>query len=334
MKKIFLTGGNGYIGSHTCVELLDYGYEVVIYDNLTNSSLKVIDRIEKITSKKVTYIEGDIRDEQSLTPAMQGCDAVIHFAGLKAVGESAIIPLEYYDNNVNGTLCLLRAMKKNGIFNLVFSSSATVYGEPVYLPYDEKHTLNAINTYGKTKLYVEEILRDLYNSDNNWHIAILRYFNPIGAHLSGLIGESPNGMPNNLLPYISQVAVGKREALSVFGGDYDTIDGTGVRDYIHVVDLANAHRKALENISKLKCTSINIGTGRGYSVLEVISAFSKACGKNIPYKIETRRTGDLASYYADSSLARKLLDWEATKTIDDMCKDTWNWQLNNPDGYN
>jgi len=333
METIFLTGGAGYIGSHTCVELLNSGYEVVIYDNLSNSNLKVLDRIKAITGKVPTFVHGDIRDEELMAQSMMGCSAVIHFAGLKAVGESSQIPIEYYDNNVNGTLCLLRAMKRNGIYNLVFSSSATVYGDPTYLPLDENHPLSATNPYGRTKLFIEEILRDVYGSDDNWHIALLRYFNPIGAHSSGLIGESPSGIPNNLLPYISQVAIGKREALSVWGDDYDTVDGTGVRDYIHVVDLALGHIKALETISTLGCEAINLGTGNGYSVLEVLRAFEKASGKNIPYKIEARRGGDIASCYANAHKAKELLGWSATKNIDDMCRDGWNWQSGNRDGY-
>lgn len=333
MKKIFLTGGMGYIGSHTCVELLNSGYDVVIYDSLANSSRKVVDRIRQITQKEASFIAGDIRDEQKMVDAMVECDAVIHFAGLKAVGESSQIPLEYYDNNINGTLCLLRAMKKNGIYNLVFSSSATVYGNPAYLPLHENHPLSATNPYGRTKLFIEEILRDVYHSDNNWHMALLRYFNPIGAHHSGLIGESPNGIPNNLLPYISQVAVGRREMLSVYGDDYDTLDGTGVRDYIHVVDLAIGHLKALENISALGCEAINLGTGNGYSVLEVLRAFEKACGKDIAYQIQSRRAGDIASCYANAQKAQELLGWNTTKNINDMCSDAWNWQSKNLNGY-
>ncbi len=333
MKKIFITGGTGYIGSHTCVELLNSGYEVVIYDNLSNSNVQVLERIKFITGKEPVFIQGDIRDEELMATSMDGCSAVIHFAGLKAVGESSQIPIEYYDNNINGTLCLLRAMKKNSIYNLVFSSSATVYGEPQYLPLDEKHPLSATNPYGKTKLFIEEILRDVYTSDNNWHIALLRYFNPIGAHSSGLIGESPNGIPNNLLPYISQVAIEKRDHLSIWGSDYSTVDGTGVRDYIHVVDLAIGHLKALENIATLGCEAINLGTGNGYSVLEVVNAFEKASGKNIPYKIQSRRVGDIASCYANAKKAQKLLGWNTTKNVDDMCNDAWNWQSKNPDGY-
>lgn len=333
MQKIFITGGTGYIGSHTCVELLNSGYEVVIYDNLSNSNVQVLERIKAITGKEAIFIQGDIRDEELMTRSMDGCSAVIHFAGLKAVGESSQIPIEYYDNNINGTLCILRAMKKNSIYNLVFSSSATVYGDPSYLPLDENHPLSATNPYGRTKLFIEEILRDVYASNKNWHIALLRYFNPIGAHSSGLIGESPNGIPNNLLPYISQVAVGKRESLSVWGDDYETVDGTGVRDYIHVVDLAMGHLKALENIASLGCEAINLGTGNGYSVLEVLRAFEKVCGKDIPYKIQSRRAGDIASCYANAKKAKELLNWSATKNIDDMCRDGWNWQSKNPNGY-
>lgn len=333
MQKIFITGGTGYIGSHTCVELLNSGYEVVIYDNLSNSNMRVLERIKAITAKEPIFIQGDIRDEELMTRSMDGCSSVIHLAGLKAVGESSQIPIEYYDNNINGTLCLLQSMKKNSIYNLVFSSSATVYGDPKYLPLDEKHPLSTTNPYGRTKLFIEDILRDVYTSDKSWHIALLRYFNPIGAHSSGLIGESPNGIPNNLLPYISQVAVGKREALSVWGDDYETVDGTGVRDYIHVVDLAIGHLKALENISSLGCEAINLGTGNGYSVLEMISAFEKATGKKILYKIEARRAGDIASCYANAKKAQELLGWNATKNINDMCRDVWNWQSKNPNGY-
>lgn len=287
------------------MELLNSGYEVVIYDNLSNSSIKVLDKIKQITGKNVTFIHGDIRDEELMIKSIIGCGAVIHFAGFKAVGESSQIPIEYYDNNNNGTLCLLRAMKKNSIFNLVFSSSAIVYGDPSYLPLDENHSLSATNSYGKTKLFIKEILRDVYTSDNNWHIALLRYFNPIGANGSGFIDESPNGIPNNLLPYISQVAVGKREFLSIWRDDYDTVDGTGVRDYIHVVDFALGHIKALENISNLGCEAINLGIGNGYSVLEVLRAFEKASRKKIAYKIQSRRVGDIASCYANGQKAKE-----------------------------
>lgn len=332
-NKIFVTGGAGYIGSNTCVELLNSGYEVVIYDNLSNSSVQVLDKIKLITGKETKFIRGDIRDEEFMANSMVGCNSVIHFAGLKSLFESNKIPVEYYDNNVNGTLCLLRAMKKNSIYNLVFSSSSTVYGNPTYLPIDEKHPLSAINPYGRSKLFIENILGDLYKSDNRWHIIILRYFNPVGAHISGLIGESPKGVPNNLFPYISQVAAGKLSMLRVWGDDYDTIDGTGVRDYIHVFDLAVGHLRSLQNISSIGFETINLGTGNGYSVLQLVSAFEKVCGKNIPYKVESRRSGDTASCYANTQKAKEILGWSATKNISDMCQDGWNWQSKNPNGY-
>ena len=332
--KILVTGGAGYIGSHTCVELLNVGYEIVVYDNFSNSYIESINRVEKITSKKVSFIEGDIRDEISLEKAIIGCDAVIHFAGLKAVGESVEKPLEYYDNNVHGTLCLLRVMKKNNIKKLVFSSSATVYGNPDFLPLTENHPLRTTNPYGHTKLVIEDILRALYESDNSWSIAILRYFNPVGAHESGLIGEDPQGIPNNLMPYIAQVAIGRRESVNVFGEDYDTHDGTGVRDYIHVTDLAIGHLKALNILDKPHCTAINLGTGKGYSVLDVINAFSKASGKNIKYIKGPRRAGDIASCYAEPTKAKKLLDWEAKFDLEKMCEDMWKFQQQNPTGYN
>lgn len=331
--KIFITGGAGYIGTHTCVELLQNGYDVVVYDNLSNGSSEAICRVETITGKAVTLIIGDIRDEATMAEAMRGCDAVIHFAGLKAVGESVEKPLDYYDNNVNGTLCLLRAMKANNIKTLVFSSSATVYGDPIELPFTENHPLRPTNPYGQTKLIVEEILRDLYHSDNTWKIIILRYFNPVGAHPSGLIGENPQGIPNNLMPFVAQVAVGKRKFLNVFGDDYPTPDGTGVRDYIHIVDLAQGHIKALEALVVPQCTPINLGTGQGYSVLDIVKAFSSASEKEIPYVIAPRRAGDIAEFYADPSFAKKVLNWSASKTLEDMCRDTWNFQSKNPDGY-
>ena len=333
MKKVLLTGGAGYIGSHTCIQLLENGYEVVVYDNLSNSSQEALKRVKEITNKDVTFIKGDIRDESTLSAALKGCEAVIHFAGLKAVGESVEKPLEYYDNNVHGTLCLLRAMKEQNVKSLVFSSSATVYGDPDYLPLDEAHPLRTTNPYGATKLMIEEILRDLYKSDNSWSIAILRYFNPVGAHKSGLIGEDPSGIPNNLMPFIAQVAVGKREFLSVFGGDWDTPDGTGVRDYIHVVDLASAHLKALEYLNQPCCEAINIGTGKGYSVLDMVKAFEKASKKEVAYKIVQRREGDIASCYAKPTKAKELLSWQAQHTLEDMCQDSWNWQSKNPNGY-
>ncbi len=332
--KVFVTGGAGYIGTHTCVELLNDGYEVVVYDNLSNSSTAALERVKQITGKSVAFIEGDIRDEEKLITSLQGCDAVIHFAGLKAVGESVEKPLDYYDNNVQGTLCLLRAMQKNEIKTIVFSSSATVYGDPDFLPLTEEHPLRTTNPYGQTKLVIEEILRDVYVSDKNWSIAILRYFNPVGAHKSGRIGEDPQGIPNNLMPFITQVAVGKREFLSVFGRDYDTKDGTGVRDYIHVVDLAKGHIKALQFLNKPVCEAINLGTGNGYSVLDVVNAFAKASQQEITYKLMPRRAGDIAACYANADKAKALLSWEATMDINKMCEDSWRWQFNNKNGYN
>ena len=331
--NIFVTGGAGYIGSHTCVELLESGHDVVVSDNLSNSSAESLRRVESIAGKSLTLIEGDIRDETALSEAMSGCDAVIHFAGLKAVGESVAKPLEYYDNNVNGTLCLLRAMQTNGIKTLVFSSSATVYGDPEKLPLSEDHPLRTTNPYGQTKLVIEEILRDLYRSDESWRIMILRYFNPVGAHESGLIGEDPQGIPNNLMPFVAQVAIGRRENLTVFGGDYPTHDGTGVRDYIHVVDLANGHLKALESLITPQCSAINLGTGTGYSVLDVVRAFADASGREIPYIIAPRREGDIATCYADPSTAAQKIGWSAKRNLDKMCKDAWNFQSKNPKGY-
>lgn len=330
---IFVTGGAGYIGSHTCVELLQNGHNVVVYDNLSNSSVEALKRVETITGKLITFIIGDIRDESSLTQAMQGCDAVIHFAGLKAVGESVAKPLEYYDNNVQGTLCLLRSMQTNNIKTLVFSSSATVYGDPESLPLREDHPLRTTNPYGQTKLVIEDILRDLYRSDNTWQIMILRYFNPVGAHESGLIGEDPQDIPNNLMPFIAQVAIGRRENLNIFGEDYPTHDGTGVRDYIHVVDLAHGHLKALEALTSPQCTAINLGTGIGYSVLDVVNAFSKASQQSIPYIIAPRREGDIAACYADPSKANTAIGWSAKRNLDQMCHDAWNFQSKNPTGY-
>ena len=332
-KKIFLTGGAGFIGTHTCIELLENTYEIVVYDNLSNSTKEALLRVEKITNKSITFIEGDIRDEDHLTKSLEGCNAVIHFAGLKAVGESVSNPLDYYDNNVNGTLSLLRSMQKNNIKTIVFSSSATVYGEPNYLPLDENHSLNTTNPYGSSKLMIENILRDLYKSDNSWRISILRYFNPVGAHKSGLIGEDPADIPNNLMPFIAQVAVGIRDNLNVFGDNYNTIDGTGVRDYIHVVDLAQAHLQALKSLTYGQCEAINIGTGKGYSVIEVVKAYEKASNKKINYNIEPRREGDIASCYANCDKAKKILNWKAIYSIEDICIDSWRWQSNNPDGY-
>lgn len=331
--KVLVTGGAGYIGSHTCVELLNAGFDVIVYDNFSNSSPEPLKRVEQITGKKVPFIEGDIRDEKALVIALNGCDAVIHFAGLKAVGESVEKPLEYYDTNVYGTLCLLRTMQKLQIKKLVFSSSATVYGDPEFLPFTEKHPLRTTNPYGQTKLVVEEMLRDLYASDSTWEIMILRYFNPVGAHESGLIGEDPQGIPNNLMPYIAQVAVGRRDKVNVFGDDYPTHDGTGVRDYIHVVDLAIGHVKALQALNKPQCTAINLGAGKGYSVLDVIKAFSKACGKSVPHAMMPRRAGDIAEFYSDSTLAKEILGWFAERDLDKICTDMWQFQLKNPKGY-
>lgn len=333
---ILVTGGAGYIGSHTCVELLEAEYEIVIFDNLSNASKESITRIEKITGKEVPFIQGDIRNKEDLDHAFNSytIDAVIHFAGLKAVGESVEHPLKYYDNNVHGTNVLCEVMASHGCRSIVFSSSATVYGDPHTTPIREDFPLQATNPYGRSKLFIEEILRDLHISDNQWKVILLRYFNPVGAHESGLIGEDPNGIPNNLMPFISQVAVGKREYLSVFGDDYDTHDGTGVRDYIHVVDLAKGHLKALEKIKSIdKVLAVNLGTGQGYSVLDMVKAFERASGKKVPYRIAPRRSGDVAKCFADPSYAKEILGWEATKDIDAMCSDTWRWQSQNPHGY-
>ena len=341
--KILITGGAGYIGSHTLVELSSVGYEFMVYDNLSNSSKEALKRVETITGKSVEFVEGDIRDKKLLQEVFSknSIDSVIHFAGLKVIGESVEKPLEYYDNNVNGTLTLLEVMKEYNCKKIVFSSSASVYGDPKEVPITEEAQtgIGIANPYGRTKYFIEEILKDLYASDNSFKIAILRYFNPIGAHESGLIGEAPEGIPNNLMPYISQVAVGKLKELHVFGDDYDTIDGTGIRDYIHVVDLANAHLKAVEYLnnsilntenSPLIC---NLGTGKGYSVLEVIQSFEKASGKKIAYKIVDRRSGDIAVCYANPKKANELLNWKAKRDIEQMCKDSWNWQNRNPEGY-
>lgn len=334
---VLVTGGAGYIGSHTCVELLEAGYEVVVVDNLSNSKVVSLDRVEKITGKKIKFYEIDLIDKESLEKVFQDhkIHSVIHFAGLKAVGESVAIPLKYYHNNLTGTFILCELMQKYGVKNLVFSSSATVYGDPASVPISEEFPLSATNPYGKTKLMIEDILRDLYVADKNWNIAILRYFNPVGAHISGTIGEDPNGIPNNLVPYISQVAVGKLKQLSVYGNDYNTVDGTGVRDYIHVVDLAKGHIKALEKLDKdhIGVREYNLGTGHGYSVLQMIEAFAKASGKDIPYKIVDRRPGDIAACYAKPDRAQNELGWEAKKNLDDMCADSWRWQSSNPEGY-
>lgn len=335
--KVLVTGGAGYIGSHTLIELEKAGFDFVVFDNLCNSSRESIKRVEKIIGKSIDFVEGDIRDAKALSEVFENYDveSVIHFAGLKAVGESVAKPLEYYDNNINGTLVLCEVMKKYGCKKIVFSSSATVYGDPHTTPIREEFHVGATtNPYGRTKYFIEEILRDIYISDNTNKIVILRYFNPAGAHESGTIGEDPNGIPNNLMPFITQTAVGKRECLSVFGGDYDTHDGTGVRDYIHVVDLALGHVKALQKMDNIdEVLTVNLGTGNGYSVIDMIKAFEKASGKKVPYKIVDRREGDIAKCFANPSYAKEVLDWKATRGIDQMCEDSWRWQSNNPDGY-
>ncbi|MCH1981954.1 UDP-glucose 4-epimerase GalE [Ruminococcus sp. OA3] len=335
--KILVTGGAGYIGSHTCVELLNHGYDVVILDNLCNSSPKAVDRIAQISGKKPGFYQGDLLERSFVEQVFdsESIDAVIHFAGLKAVGESVEKPLEYYYNNITGTLILCDVMRSHDCFNIVFSSSATVYGDPAFVPITEACPKGQItNPYGQTKGMLEQILTDLNAGDPRWNIMLLRYFNPIGAHESGLIGEDPKGIPNNLVPYIAQVAVGKLKCLGVFGDDYDTPDGTGVRDYIHVVDLANGHVKALEKLALSKGVSIyNLGTGIGYSVLDVVKAYEKASGKKIPYEIKPRRAGDIAACYADPSKAERELGWKAHFGIEEMCADSWRWQSMNPDGY-
>ncbi|MBQ9354705.1 MAG: UDP-glucose 4-epimerase GalE [Clostridia bacterium] len=334
--SVLVTGGAGYIGSHTCVEMLEAGYDVVVVDNLDNSSKESLNRVEKITGKKVKFYENDVRDKQGLRKIFSEnkIEAVIHFAGLKAVGESVKKPMMYYSNNIDSTLVLIDVMKEFGVKKIVFSSSATVYGVAKEMPLKEGMPTGAINPYGRTKLFIEEILRDLYISDNEWSIALLRYFNPIGAHKSGIIGEDPKGIPNNLMPYIAQVAVGKLEKLHVFGNDYKTVDGTGVRDYIHVVDLAKGHVKAVGYVLENKgCEEINLGTGNGTSVLELRDAFVKASGVDIPYVIDPRRPGDPDEVYADANKAKKLLGWTAELGVDEMCEDTWRWQSRNPNGY-
>ncbi len=335
--SILVTGGAGYIGSHTVVELLNQGEDVVIVDNLVNSSVKSLDGVEQITGKRPKFYECDIRDKAGLDAIFEKEDitACIHFAGLKAVGESVAKPWLYYENNINGTLVLIKSMEEHGVKNIVFSSSATVYGDPKEIPITENCPKGEItNPYGQTKSMLEQILMDIQKADNEWNVVLLRYFNPIGAHESGLIGENPNGIPNNLMPYITQVAVGKREFLGVFGNDYDTVDGTGVRDYIHVVDLAIGHLRALDKIKENPGVAIyNLGTGHGYSVLEVVSNFEKATGVKIPYKIMPRRPGDIATCYASPEKAKKELNWEAKRDIYDMCKDSWKWQSTHPDGF-
>jgi len=336
MKSILVTGGAGYIGSHTVLLLLEAGHQVVVLDNLSNSSRESLNRVERLAGKAVAFVEGDIRDANCLDNLVSDYDiaAVIHFAGLKAVGESVAMPLSYYDCNVTGSLRLLEAMERAGVHTMVFSSSATVYGDPATMPIREDFPLSSTNPYGATKLHIEDMLRDLYRSNEKWKLALLRYFNPVGAHESGQIGEDPAGIPNNLMPYIAQVAVGKREKLGVFGGDYPTPDGTGVRDYIHVMDLAQGHLAALEALdADAGLLTVNLGTGRGYSVLEMVTAFSQASGRPVPYEIVERRPGDVASCYADPAHANAVLGWEAQRGIEKMCEDHWRWQKQNPEGF-
>ncbi|MDN0076853.1 UDP-glucose 4-epimerase GalE [Crenobacter sp. SG2303] len=332
---ILVTGGAGYIGSHTCLELLNAGFELVVLDNLCNSKAESLRRVQALTGKTLQFVEGDIRDAATLDAVFRyPIDAVIHFAGLKAVGESVAKPLEYYDTNVTGTLTLLAAMRSHGVKQFVFSSSATVYGDPGTVQYKESMPFAPVNPYGRTKAMIEQVLQDLVVAEPDWRIASLRYFNPVGAHESGQIGEDPNGIPNNLMPFISQVAVGKLAKLKVFGNDYPTPDGTGVRDYIHVVDLALGHVKALEALQQRQgLMALNLGAGRGYSVLEVIAAFAKASGREIPYELVARRPGDLPEYYADPSLALSTLGWQTKRSLDDICRDCWHWQSQNPAGY-
>lgn len=335
---ILVTGGAGFIGSHTCVELLNAGYDIVVVDNYYNASPKALERVKELTGKDFKSYNCDVRDSEGMDKIFKEnkIDAVIHFAGLKAVGESCQKPIEYYDNNIGGTLKLCDVMRNNGCKNIVFSSSATIYGMNNVSPLKETmKTGGTTNPYGTTKYMIEIILEDIYKSDNEWNVTLLRYFNPIGAHESGRIGENPNGIPNNLMPYITQVAIGKRPYLSVYGDDYDTPDGTGVRDYIHVVDLADGHVKAVKNIleGNKGVQIFNLGTGKGYSVLDIVKAFSKAYGKELPYKIAPRRPGDLAVCYSDPTKAKEVLGWEAKRDIDDMCRDSWNWQSKNPNGY-
>lgn len=335
--SILVTGGAGFIGSHTCVELLEAGYEVVVVDNLYNASRKSMDRVEQITGKKPTFYEADILDREALNQIFEKekIDSVIHFAGLKAVGESVAKPIEYYYNNIAGTLVLCDVMRKHNVKNIVFSSSATVYGDPAFIPITEECPKGKItNPYGQTKGMLEQVLEDIHVSDPEWNVILLRYFNPIGAHKSGLIGEDPKGIPNNLVPYVAQVAIGKLECLGVFGDDYDTPDGTGVRDYIHVVDLAKGHVAAIRKLEEKKGVLIyNLGTGKGYSVLDVVHAFEKACGKKIPYAVKPRRPGDIAICYADPAKAKAELGWKAENGIEEMCADSWKWQSMNPNGY-
>jgi len=333
---VLVTGGAGYIGSHTCVQLLEAGYDIVVIDNLSNSKMEAVRRVKELTGKDFAFIKGDIRDSALLDEIFRKYDieSVVHFAGLKAVGESVSVPLRYYHNNVTGSIMLFESMQRNGVKNIVFSSSATVYGMAEKMPLREDSPLGAVNPYGRTKLMIEDILRDIYVSDNSWNIILLRYFNPVGAHPSGRIGEDPNGIPNNLMPYISQVAVGKLKELSVFGNDYPTPDGTCIRDYIHVMDLADGHIKALDKTREYPgVVAYNLGTGKGSSVMEMIAAFAEATGIKIPYRITGRRPGDAPVSYADPSKAEKELGWKAKRDIIDMCRDLWTWQSQNPDGY-
>jgi UDP-glucose 4-epimerase len=334
-QNVLVTGGAGFIGSHTCVELLRAGCNITVLDNFCNSRPEAIKRIETISGKVVPVFKGDVRETAFVESVLResACEAVIHFAGLKAVGESVDNPLLYYDANVGGSLSLLRAMESAGVKKLVFSSSATVYGEPQELPYRENHPLAPTNPYGRTKRQIEDMLRDLHASNADWRIAILRYFNPVGAHESGLIGEDPLGIPNNLMPYVAQVAIGRREKLNIWGADYKTPDGTGVRDYIHVVDLAQGHVCALDRLQRPGCITVNLGTGQGYSVLDLVRAFETASGCKVPYLIEARRAGDIASSYADPSLAKAELGWVAERDLMAMCRDVWRWQINNPEGF-
>ncbi|MDA3833985.1 MAG: UDP-glucose 4-epimerase GalE [Spirochaetales bacterium] len=335
--NILVTGGAGYIGSHTCLELLEADCNVIVLDNLCNSSREALHRVSKLTGKSIEFHQADLRNPDEISTVFNTCpaiDAVIHFAGLKAVGESVTEPQSYYDNNITGTLNLTRVMADHGVKNIVFSSSATVYGDPATVPITEDFPLSCTNPYGRTKLMVEEILRDLHVADPSWNICLLRYFNPVGAHESGQIGEDPSGTPNNLMPYISQVAVGKLKELSIFGDDYPTPDGTGVRDYIHVVDLAQGHVKAINKLTENPgVVTYNLGTGQGYSVIDMAQAFAKSCGRPVPFTIAPRRAGDIAACYADPTLAKEELGWEAQRGLQEMCEDTWRWQSANPTGY-
>lgn len=335
MATILVTGGCGYIGSHTVLELLNKNYDVVVVDNFSNSSPESLRRVQKITGKQATFYEADIRDSEAMSKifAAHKVDAVIHFAAFKAVGESCRLPLKYYENNISGTVALLQVMEKHNVKKIIFSSSATVYGDPERLPLDENCRLSTTNPYGSTKLMMENIMQDVYKADNEWNIILLRYFNPVGAHESGLIGEDPKGIPNNLMPFVAQVASGKLQCINVFGNDYDTPDGTGVRDYIHVVDLALGHVAAIEECKDTGVHIYNLGTGHGYSVMEMIKAFEKACGKTLPYKICERRPGDIAACYACPDKAKAELKWEAKFGIEEMCASQWKWQSGNPMGY-